>query len=228
MIPGIDVSHWQKRIDWKKVKKAGVRFAFFKATEFVLDSTKLFIDPEMIRNANGTAENRIHSAPYHFFRTHMPPIAQAHGFLDTIKDLPFSLRPVIDLEVAGKRGASLCQDVHSFCLSIEETIGVKPIIYSSGGFWRSYMLYNKFENVERFSGYPLWLAQWGFTMPKPLYPFSGANFWQYSQVGRMPGVITHVDLNWFMGGELELLPYLYLNKKSTDQENNKVESRLDT
>jgi len=34
MIPGIDVSHWQKTIDWKKVKKSGVRFAFFKATEF--------------------------------------------------------------------------------------------------------------------------------------------------------------------------------------------------
>ena len=90
------------------------------------------------------------------------------------------------------------------------------------------MLYNKYENVERFAGYPLWLAQWGFAMPKPLYPFSGANFWQYSQTGRMPGVITHVDLNWFLGGELELLPFLYLNRRTSDLDKTKMESRLDT
>jgi hypothetical protein len=30
---GIDVSHWQKTIDWKKVKSQGVAFAYIKATE---------------------------------------------------------------------------------------------------------------------------------------------------------------------------------------------------
>jgi hypothetical protein len=30
---GIDVSNWQKTIDWKKVKSQGVAFAYIKATE---------------------------------------------------------------------------------------------------------------------------------------------------------------------------------------------------
>ncbi len=32
-IQGIDVSYWQGDIDWKKVRDAGIKFAFIKATE---------------------------------------------------------------------------------------------------------------------------------------------------------------------------------------------------
>jgi len=208
MIPGIDVSHWQKEIDWKAVKASGIRFAFYKATEFPPKKTEIFIDPQLANNARGTFENKIHSAPYHFYRTHVPPTTQAFGFLEVIKDLTFNLPPVLDLELSGKHGLSLCEDVQKFCVTVESVLGVVPIIYTSGGFWRSYMRYNHFSNVTRFSGYPLWLAQWGFTMPKPLYPFAMAKFWQYSQTGRVPGVITHVDLDYFMGGEMELVSYL--------------------
>ncbi|MDO9546627.1 MAG: glycoside hydrolase family 25 protein [Pelolinea sp.] len=209
MIPGIDVSHWQKEIDWRAVKNSGVRFAFYKASEFWPGQTKITPDPQLLNNARGTAENRIHAAPYHFYRTHIPPITQAFAFLDLIKDLTYSLPPVIDLELAGKRGLSLCEDVQHFCVAIEAELGVLPIIYTSGGFWRSYMILDKFDNVLRFAGYPFWLAQWGFTMPKPVYPFAACSFWQYSQTGRIPGVITHVDLNYFMGGEIELLQFIH-------------------
>lgn len=212
MIPGIDVSHWQREIDWKLVKKAGVRFAFYKATEFPPGSTELLVDVELKNNAAGTAENRIQSAPYHFYRTHIPPITQAFAFLDTIKDLPFTLAPVLDLELAGKRGKPLCDDVLQFLQAVEDELKTKMIIYTSGSFWRTYMIHDKFTNVLPFAGYPLWQAQWGWTMPKPVYPFPMASFWQYSETGRIPGIITHVDLNYFMGGDLELLPLFCLNR----------------
>jgi len=224
MIPGIDVSHWQKEIDWKEVKKSGIRFAFYKATEFVPGSTELYVDAELFHNAAGTAENRIHAGPYHFYRTHIPALTQAFAFLDTIKSLPFNLRPVLDLELAGKHGKPLCDDVLIFCEAVEDSLGVKPLIYSSGGFWRSYMIYGHFSNVACFTGYPLWLAQWGFYMPKPLYPFTGPAFWQYSQTGRIPGIVTHVDLDWFMGGEIEILPYLYSNSSGLIKDRKKQKS----
>jgi len=226
MIPGIDVSHWQKEIDWKLVKKSGIRFAFFKATEFPPKSTKLFTDPDMIRNADGCIKNRIHAGPYHFYRTHIPALTQAFAFLDTIQKLSFNLCPVLDLEVSTIYGSSLCDDVEIFCEAVQESLGVMPIIYTSGGFWRSYMNCGKSSHVERFAGYPLWLAQWGFTMPKPLFPFTGPAFWQYSQSGRIPGINANVDLDWFLGGELELLPYLYLN--SPELHKPKTSERLDS
>ena len=216
MKPGIDVSHWQKEIDWAKVKQAGVRFAFFKACEFHPGDTSLTVDPQVYNNAAGTAANRINSAPYFFYRTHIPAVAQAWGFLDTVKDLPFTLRPVLDLELAGDSGKSLCDEVLIWLETVEDNLKVKPIIYTSGGFWRSKMIAGHFANVEPFAGYPLWLAQWGFTMPRPLFPFAMPAFWQYSQTGRIPGIRTHADLNYFMGGDIEMLQYMCLNEPKKD------------
>ena len=212
MIPGIDVSHWQKEIDWSLVKKSGVRFAFYKATEFPEGKTDVFIDPQLGNNAAGTASNRIHAAPYHFFRTHVPGEYQAIAFIETVRNLPFSLAPVIDLELAGMRGRPLCSEVLNFLERVEDAFRCKPIIYTSGSFWRTYMIHDKYDNVLPFTGYPLWQAQWGFTLPKPVYPFPMASFWQYSETGRIPGVITAVDLDYFMGDEIGLLPLLCLNR----------------
>ena len=122
MKPGIDVSHWQKEIDWKQVKQAGVRFAFFKATEFPPGKTERFVDPQVYNNAAGTAAHRINSAPYHFFRTHIPATVQAFGFLDIVKDLPFTLRPVLDLELAGLRGRALCNEVLLWLETVEDLV----------------------------------------------------------------------------------------------------------
>jgi lysozyme len=216
MIPGIDVSHWQKDIDWAQVKKAGVRFAFYKATEFPLGKTQVWIDPNLQANAAGTASNRIHASPYHFFRTHVPGEYQAIAFIEAIRHLPFGLAPALDLEQAGFRGRPLCNEVLAFLQRVEDAFQIKPIIYTSGAFWREYMIHDKFENVLPFSPYKLWLAQWGFTMPKPVFPFPAASFWQYSETGRIPGVKPYVDLDYFMGDEIGLLPFFCLNR-FTDQ-----------
>jgi len=42
---GIDVSHWQGTIDWKKVKSQGVAFAYIKATEGTSKATFMKHDP---------------------------------------------------------------------------------------------------------------------------------------------------------------------------------------
>ncbi|GAF06834.1 glycosyl hydrolase [Paenibacillus pini JCM 16418] len=38
---GIDVSHWQGTIDWKKVAAAGISFVFIKATQNSIDNNFL-------------------------------------------------------------------------------------------------------------------------------------------------------------------------------------------
>lgn len=211
MKPGIDVSHWQSDIDWPRVKASGVEFCFYKATEYPLGKTDIYVDVNLEANAQGCADNNIYCAPYHFFRTHVDPEVQAAGFLGVIRDLPFNMLPVIDLEVAGKSGAALCEMVEAFCLVIENELKAKPIIYTAGGFWRSYMIKDNYSNVDRFAGYPLWIAQWTKYWPNYLYPFAAFNFWQYSETGRIPGIKTHVDLDWFNGDSLDFLKFVYPN-----------------
>ena len=181
-------------------------------TEFPAGKTELWVDPQLAANAAGTATNRIHGAPYHFFRSHVPGEYQAIAFIETIRDLPFSLAPVIDLELSASRGRPLCSEVKSFLLRVEDAFQTKPIIYTSGRFWREYMIHDNFDHVLPFAGFSLWQAQWGFSLPKPVYPFPIASFWQYSRAGRIAGVPAACGLDYFLGDEIGLLPFLCLNR----------------
>jgi len=223
MIPGIDVSHWQREIDWSEVKRSGVKFAFIKATEFPDKRTSLFVDEEMRKNVAGASANGIFWSAYHFFRTHIDPVIQAKAFCETVGDFN-SLPPVLDLEVAGSKGERLNHKVRQFLDEAERITNKRPIIYSSGGFWRSYLAYEKRSHTDWARAYPLWVAQYTTLWPTPLYPWAGWEFWQYSDKGKIPGVITHVDLNWFNGSIEELERKYVLGDNSYP---NKVESVQD-
>ena len=204
MIPGIDVSHWQYDIDWSEVKRSGVRFAFIKATEFPDKKTELFIDNKLADNKRGASENGIYWGAYHFFRTHIDPLTQAIAFCETVGEFN-SLPPVIDLEVAGSRGERLNYKVSQFLEEVEKISGRLPILYTSGGFWRSYMTYEKISHTDWARKYPLWIAQYTSYWPSPLYPWAGWDFWQHSDSGKIPGIKTEVDLNWFNGSINDLV-----------------------
>lgn len=203
MIPGIDVSHWQNDIDWREVKRSGVRFAFIKATEFPDRNTSLFIDNKLQVNILGATENGIYWGAYHFFRTHIDPIIQAQAFCETVQRFS-SLPPVLDLEVAGTKGERLNHKVEQFLEEVERITSRLPIIYTSGGFWRSYLAYEKRAHTDWARKYPLWIAHYTNQWPAPLYPWAGWDFWQYSDSGKLPGIKTNVDLNWYNGSEDEL------------------------
>ena len=204
MLPGIDVSHWQVEIDWSEVKRAGVKFAFIKATEFPDKRTDLFIDNLLYENLKGASENGIYWSAYHFFRTHIDPVIQAQAFVATVGEFT-CLPPVLDLEVAGSKGEKLNIKVQQFLDEVERLTNRKPIIYTSGSFWRSYMMYEKRVHSDWARVYPLWMARYTSLWPTPIYPWAGWDFWQYSDSGKIPGVKTHVDLNWFNGSETELV-----------------------
>jgi len=204
MIPGIDVSHWQSDIDWSEVKRSGVKFAFIKATEFPDKKISLFIDDQLKRNIEGASSNGIHWSAYHFFRTHIDSVTQAQAFCETVGEFS-SLPPVLDLEAAGSKGEKLNQKVKLFLQEVERISGRRPLIYTSGGFWRSYLAYEKQAHTDWARIYPLWIAQYTNLWSTPLYPWNGWDFWQYSDKGKIPGIKTHVDLNWFVGSEQNLV-----------------------
>ena len=212
MIPGIDVSHWQGLIDWSEVRRSGVLFAFIKATEFPDKRTKIHVDVRLKENIEGANNNGILWGAYHFFRTHIDPVIQAQVFCETVGKF-LSLPPVLDLEVAGCKGKKLNQKVSAFLEETEKISGRRPIIYTSGGFWRPMMMYEKRTDADWAKEYPLWLAQYTSTWPTPCYPWAGWDFWQYSDKGRLPGIKAAVDLNWFNGSLLELQEKYSVNNK---------------
>ena len=226
MIPGIDVSHWQGVIDWKEVKRSGVRFAFIKATEFPNGRTSPFRDERFKSNVEGADQNGIYWGAYHFFRTHIDPIIQAQVFCETVGTFE-SLPPVLDLEEADCRGRKLSIKISNFLREVERLTNRKPIIYTSGGFWRPYMTYEERNTSDWASEYSLWIAQYTNYWPSHCYPWAGWDFWQYTEKGKIPGIKTYVDMNWF-NGSLRDLEEIFLPEKETSDESESGDVQIES
>ena len=62
-VPGIDVSYWNAGIDWPKVRAAGQRYVFIKASE-----STFYKDPTFDDNWFGAKSAGLLRGAYHFFR----------------------------------------------------------------------------------------------------------------------------------------------------------------
>jgi GH25 family lysozyme M1 (1,4-beta-N-acetylmuramidase) len=168
---GMDVSVYQKKIDWKVVQAAGIKFAFTKATE----GNKL-VDIRFKENMAGAASVGIPIGPYHFARPdndrdNLEDAAnEANHFVDTIESYysgaSLIMRPVIDVEKLpgfdkpAKNKAFLSQWIHKFAATVNKRLGFNPIIYANSNYARNY-----FE--KDVAQYDLWLANWTLDSEKP-------------------------------------------------------------
>lgn len=194
---GIDISHHQGAIDWKKVAATGVAFAFAKASEGV--NTK---DETFAANFAAMKDNGILRGAYHFFHPCKDPDAQADNFLAVVQNLdPGDLPPVLDVEIdEGKSAAEIIAGIQTWVGKVKAALGRTPVIYTSAFFWDT-----KVGGCKDFSDCPLWVAHYT-SEPAPNKPkgFDDFTFWQYSQQGNIAGIAGHVDMNRFSGSMEEL------------------------
>lgn len=186
---GIDVSHYQGRIDWTAVEGDGVGFAFVKATEGTS-----FVDPAFRRNWNALGETRILRGAYHRFRPGRDAVAQAEHFLAVARVADGALPPVLDVEATdGVSDARLVRGVRAWLAAVERRTGVRPVVYTKPGFRRAHL-------GNALDDYPLWIAEYGVDSPShPRW-----TFWQHSERGRVDGIAKPVDLDRFNGSHAEL------------------------
>lgn len=199
---GIDVSHHQGTIDWRKVKNAGCRFAFMKATE-----GGTFVDRTFKRNREQAGELGIVTGAYHFFRTRTSLDAQMDNFASALGTVnPGELSPVLDIEVPSQWThlpvAERNELVLDFIEGMRTRLGrnIKPIVYLSPSFADDIL-----RNDARLKDHPLWLAHYtSAAQPRTPRPWSTWKFWQWTERGRCDGISTAVDLNRFNGTAADL------------------------
>jgi len=188
-ITGIDVSRYQGKIDWKKVKKMRsgkyrVSFVFAKATEGLTLEDSYFD-----RNREHCKKHEIPFGAYHYFIPGQSAVKQADFFASRYKPKPGDLPPVADIESSGGFAA---KDVRTFLKTflqrVEERTGVRPIIYSYHSFYRDYL-------STGFGEYTFWVAHYGPGKPHD-QPWT---FWQFSEKSTVSGINHKVDLNVFKG-----------------------------
>lgn len=193
-VHGIDVSYYQGKINWQKVKameEDGVKvsFAFIKATEGLL-----LVDPYFQRNWREAPKAGIKVGAYHFFRPQRSGLWQANFFLQTAKFEVGDLPPVVDVEsLDGISPEKMRTELNAFVIRVEEKTKVKPIIYSGLKFYQ--------DNLQGFyDEYPLWVAH--YYQPKLKLNDKAWKFWQHSDKARINGINHVVDFNAFNGDSL--------------------------
>ena len=194
VVYGVDVSGYQgSSINWSAVHNAGRVFAFAKASEGTG-----FTDSSFAHNWPGMRSAGVLRGAYHFFRPGTDGVAQADHFVDVINangglaagDLP----PVADVEVSDNMSAqTVISRLHAFLDRVQARTGRVPLIYTANFFWGSYL------GNPNFTGYPLWVANYGPSCPYLPNAWGDWQFWQYSDNASVSGIPGGVDGDEFNG-----------------------------
>lgn len=187
--PGIDVSYHQDTIDWKKVRRAGIKFAFIRVSDgLIID------DPQFERNWTNARAQKIARGAYQYFRPEQDALAQADKLIAAIENDKGELAPVIDVEsTGGLRPKQIAKQVTLWIDRVRAKLGVEPIVYTSPDFWRDEV------GGADLSSQPLWVAHYTRDCPRVPPQWTRWTFWQYSKNGRVPGIKGPVDLDVFQG-----------------------------
>lgn len=192
---GVDVSSYQKNINWKKVKESGIDFAILRiGYRGYGDSGKISLDPYFERNYQNAKKEGIEIGVYFFSQaiTIDEIREEAEFVLNHIDGKDITYPVVFDLEKIKNDTArtdnltteEITNMTMEFCKIINDK-GYTASIYGNAKTFTTKM------NLEQFNDYNKWYADY---QEKPLYPYE-FDIWQYTESGSIPGITGKVDIN---------------------------------
>ena len=190
---GIDISHHQGKINWKKVARhKDLQFVYIKATE-----GGTYQDPRYKHNLKKARRRGLKVGSYHFMRTTSSVWLQFLNFVSHVPKKKQDLVPVIDVEECKNwTSQQLADSVALMSKLLEKVYGQKPMIYTGQNFYNKHL-------QNRLPHHPLWVACYSNTPPKINSPYL---IWQFTQKARLNGISTTVDLNRFSSkGNIKML-----------------------
>lgn len=210
-VRGIDISRHNGEIDFDKVKKDGIEFAFIKASEGVSHQ-----DSNYESNIASANKAGLKTGAYHFFRFDAEGVDQAQNFLNTVGRTNPELGLVIDVEDTGNPDNIPTEDIQKRLVSMVEymnLLGHRVMIYTNLDGYYQYI-------HEILPGCLLWICRF---QENPIN--AEWTFWQYDHHGKVDGVKGEVDLNAFCGTREEwqsfldgdIWPYTANNKINKDR-----------
>ena len=193
-LKGIDVSYHNRKIDWKKVRKAGISFAMIRIGYGT--SKGGTVDSRLDYNYKNARKNGIKVGLY------------LYSYADNVKEArneaKFTYRMLqkynkLDYPIAfdfentyrnkKKYKKSNTKIITTYCDYLEKK-GFDTSVYSYMDF------FHKAVDYKKVSKYGVWLARWT-NNTKKFYDgkIPNVQMWQYSATGKVSGIKAEVDLN---------------------------------
>ncbi|MBD5522580.1 MAG: hypothetical protein HDR03_15385 [Lachnospiraceae bacterium] len=190
---GIDVSKWNKEIDWEAVKEDGVEFAIIRCGYRGSSGGALIIDPLYEDNIKGAIAAGIPVGVYFFTQavSELEAIEEASMVISLIRKYDVDYPVFLDSESAGGKGRAddlSSEDRTKYHRAFMQTIASAG--YQTGIYASTNWLNNRVD-MSKLSSYNTWLAQYADV---PTYD-GYYHMWQYTSKGTINGISTNVDLN---------------------------------
>lgn len=196
-IRGIDISHYQGKINWEKLSNAQIehspiRFVVIKATEGSTQIDDCFQD-----NFKNARDYGFIRGAYHFWSNKSSARDQARFFLKKVHLKDGDLPPVLDVENKPENMSveDFQREILTWMHIVEDKYHVKPILYTY------YKFKNQYLNTPVFDDYPYWIAH--YYVDEIEYE-GDWKFWQHTDAGRLPGIRGTVDFNLYNGSFYDL------------------------
>ncbi len=193
-IKGIDISRYQKTVDWDKVASDGVEYAIIRLGYRGYDKGGLVLDELYEENIEGALKEGVAVGVYFVTQAISveEAIEEAEFVLENMRDHDITWPVVLDLEdpaSSSARTASLTRDEQTditvaFCETIREA-GYTPMLYCNIRWFMEEL------DLTRLTEYDKWFAQY---FNRPFFPYE-YQMWQYTNNGRVEGIAGPVDLN---------------------------------
>ena len=179
---GIDVSGWQGKIDFAKVKASGVEFVIVKAG-YATSTVDTF---ESNYAAAKSAGLHVGAYWYSYADSVEGALAEAKASINAVKGKQFDMPIYFDLEEQSQfnKGKEFCTKlVETFCGELEKT-GLFTGLYMSRWFLENYIS----ESVRK--RFAIWVAEYS-----SVNRYKGTyGIWQYG-VGRVSGIDGDCDMD---------------------------------
>lgn len=194
-LKGIDISKYQRNIDWKAVKASGIDFVIIRAGYRGYGTGALVEDPLFKSHMQGATSVGLKIGVYFFTQaiTVEEAVEEASMALQLVQGYNITYPIFFDTEYVGNgaRADSMSKFHRTllarvFCNTVLNS-GYKAGVYASKSWFYNQLLFEDFPST-----YEIWLAHYtSATDFRHRY-----NMWQYTSTASVPGISGGVDMNW--------------------------------
>lgn len=207
----IDVSKWDGKINWSKVKAAGINYAIircgFGENKTSQDDAYFSYNVRQARAAGVKIGVYIYSYAYNTSKAeseanHVLRLLNSEGLSSAKLALPVyydleeqagTSKPCVKADGSKHyvSNATLGKMAAAFAAKITKA-GYKMGVYANKSWWNNFLTASQFNNAS----WSKWVAQYYYASGKLCSYKGNYDIWQYSSTGRVNGISTYVDMNY--------------------------------